>query len=73
MRTPPSPAHPERVPAGWADTGTAGTWRDNLLNLVPYTLLRRTVSGGQAVTVPASASDFLVLLKPHTARSGAAP
>ncbi len=68
-----SPAHSLHVPAGWTDTNVAGTWRDNLLNLVPCTLLRRTVSSGQAVTIPASASDFLVLIKPHAARSGAAP
>ncbi len=58
-------SHSVRVPAGWMDTGVIGTWRDNLFNLVPYTLLRRTVSGGQAVSIPASGADFLVLLKPH--------
>ena len=73
MQTAASPAHSLHIPPGWTDTNVTGTWRDNLLNLVPYTLLRRTVSSGQAVTIPACASDFLVLVKPHAARSGAAP
>ena len=60
-----APAHPVPVPAGYADTGAAGAWRDNQLNLVPFKLYRRTVSGGQAVFVPSFVQDYLVLVKPH--------
>jgi len=67
-----TPAHPARVPAGYTDTGVTGTWRDNLLNLVPYTLYRRTVSSGQAVFIPSFAQDYLVLLKAHSTFSHAA-
>ena len=68
-----APTHPVTPPTGWADTGITGTWRDNALDLVPYVLYRRTVSAGDAVTVPAFASDYVVLLKPHAAVSGAEP
>ena len=72
-----TPALPRRVPDGYTDTGALGTWRDNSLNLVPYRLYRRTVSGGQTVFVPSFPQDYLVLLKPHpsshAAASGAEP
>ena len=58
-------SHPAPVPAGWADTGVTGTWRDNALNLVPYVLYRRTAGAGEAVSIAPPASDYLVLLKPH--------
>lgn len=67
-----TPDHPIRIPAGYADTGTAGTWRDNQLNLVPFKLFRRTVSSGQTVFIPSFAEDYLVLVKPHPAVSHAA-
>ena len=72
-----TPAHPGRVPDGYADTGVTGTWRDNALNLVPFKLYRRTASGSQTVFVPSFDADYLVLLKPHilsqAAVSGAEP
>ena len=68
-----TPAHPAPIPAGYTDTGAAGVWRDNQLNLVPYTLLRRTVGGGQTVFIPSFASDYLVLVKAHAVVSGAEP
>ena len=61
------------VPRGWTDTGAAGTWRDNALNLVPYALYRRTFAAGEAVSIPPLMSDYVVLLKPHAAGSGAEP
>ncbi len=60
-----TPGHPAPIPAGYADTGAVGTWRDNQLNLVPYKLFRRTVSGGQTVFIPSFAHDYLVLVKPY--------
>ncbi len=65
------PGHPVPIPAGYTDVGLAGVWRDNQLNLVPYTLLRRTVGGGQAVFVPSFAQDYLVLVKLHSSYSHA--
>ena len=67
------PAHPVAIPAGYADTGTVGTWRDNQLNLVQFKLFRRTAGSGQTVFIPAFAQDYLVLIKPHAAVSGAEP
>lgn len=68
MATSPAP-----VPDGWADTKVVGTWRDNTLSLVPYTLYRRTFAAGDTVLVPPMPTDYLVLLKPHTVASGAEP
>ncbi len=58
---------PASVPNGWTDTGAAGTWRDNALNLVPYALYRRTFAAGDAVSMPPLISEYVVLLKPHPA------
>ncbi len=65
-----APAH---LSVGWTDTGVTGTWRDNALNLVPYVLFRRTVNAGDVVSIPPSASDYLILVKPHAVVSGAEP
>ncbi len=65
--------HPAPVPSGWTDTGAAGTWRDNALNLVPYVLYRRTFTAGDTVFVPPLTPDYVVLLKPHADVSGAEP
>lgn len=66
-------AAPGPAPSGWTDTGVTGTWRDNALNLVPYALYRRTFAAGEAVSIPPLATDYVVLLKPHAAVSGAEP
>ena len=58
---------PPSAPTGWTDTGVAGTWRDNALNLVPYALYRRTFAAGDTVSIPPLMSDYVVLLKPYPA------
>ena len=71
-----APGPPAPVPTGYTDTGTAGFWRDNQLDLVPYRLFCRTVSGGQTVFIPSFTQDQLVLIKQHSdihAASGAEP
>ena len=60
------PLIPSDFLSGFTDTGIRGTWRDNALNLVPYALYRRTVSGGEAVRIPGAALGYVVLVKPHT-------
>ena len=62
-----APAPPPNLPASFTDTGLHGTWRDNALNLVPVTLYRRVLRGGDQVTIPAAALDYLVLVKRHAA------
>lgn len=77
-KTPPARASRTKAPAqavfppipadflvGFSDTGVRGTWRDNALNLVPYVLYRRTVSGGDAVRIPGATLSYVVLVKPH--------
>ena len=61
-----APALPPDFLTGFTDTGVTGTWRDNLLDLVPYALYRRTVPAGSFVHIPDAAVDYVVLLKPHT-------
>lgn len=68
MATAPAP-----IPDGWADTKVSGVWRDNALNLVPYALYRQTFAAGDTVSVPSLPTDYVVLLKPHAAGSGAEP
>jgi beta-galactosidase len=58
-----SPAPPPAFLQGFTNTGVVGTWRDNALNLVPYALYRRTVSGGTTVHIPSAALDYVVLVK----------
>lgn len=72
MLTQTSPL-PVPVPGGWTDTGVSGTWRDNALNLVPYALYRHTARAGEGISVPPLPTDYLVLVKPHAAVSGAEP
>jgi len=70
-KKPPRPALP-RIPAdflaGFSDTGVRGVrgvWRDNALNLAPYVLFRRTVTGGDTVHIPGATLDYVVLVKPR--------
>jgi beta-galactosidase len=49
--------------AGFADTGVAGLWRDNNLDLVPCRLYRRSVRGGERVIVPPAVHDYVILIK----------
>ncbi len=57
-------ADPKSLPIGFTDTGITGVWRDNQLNLVPYALYRRTAAPGEAVSIPAMAQDYVVLVNP---------
>ena len=61
------------VPSGFTDTGVRGTWRDNAENLVPYALYRLTAAPGEIVTVPGTALDYALLLKPHPSGDAPAP
>ena len=61
----PTPALSPAFLAGFSDTGLTGTWRDNALNLVPYALYRRTVTGGATVRMPGATLDYVILIKPH--------
>jgi hypothetical protein len=49
--------------SGFADTGTAGQWRDNTLKLVDFSLYKRTFAAGSHVTLATSAIDYVVLVK----------
>ncbi len=67
-KTPLLPILPPMPPdflTGFSDTGVRGLWRDNALNLVPYLLYRRTVSGGDTVHIPGATLGYVVLVKPH--------